>query len=117
MDGFPEPPRDALVAQAETSRHTVLEVGEGLPEKILHHVAVAVCIGMGESVAGRGHSPAKAAEPTRMDAQAVTDIIESDGVGELGKEQAHDMTPWREGAGFFVDAVLGCELCNEKRRN
>lgn len=117
MDGFPEPPRDALVAQAETSGHTVLEMGEGLPEKILHHVAVAVCIGMGEGVAGRRHGPAKAAEPARMNAQAVTDIIESEGVGELGEKQAHDMTPWREGAGFLVDAVLCCEPCNEKRRN
>ena len=62
--------------------------------------------------AGATTSP-QTAEPAGMDAQGVANVVEPDGVGELGEEQAHDMTPRCEGACLFVDAMPACELGHE----
>ena len=56
-------------------------------------------------------------ERAGVQAQGVADIIETEGVGELGEDQAHDMTPRREGAGLFCDAGVPGHLGHEVRRN
>ena len=43
-----------------------------------------------------------AGEWTGLQAQGIAHVIESDTVGELRVEQADDMTPRAEGAGFFI---------------
>ena len=52
-----------------------------------------------------------------MQAQAVTDIIEADGVNELGIEQRDDVTPVTERAGKFFRAQLAGQLGDEMGRN
>ncbi len=45
-------------------------------------------------------------KPPGMEAQGVADLVESDGVGELGEKQAHPMAPRGEAAGLPVDAMF-----------
>jgi hypothetical protein len=52
-----------------------------------------------------------------MVAHCVADIVEADGVGELGEEQRDDMTPRGKGARLFVDAVLLGEAGGEVGRD
>lgn len=52
-----------------------------------------------------------------MIAQGVADIVESEGMGELGVKQRDDVAPGTEGARLFVDAMLAGKLGNEVPRN
>jgi hypothetical protein len=70
-------------------------------------------VGIRVGVAGGRDGSPQTAEPAGMDAQGVANVVEPDGVGELGEEQAHDMTPRCEGACLFVDAMPACELGHE----
>ena len=53
------------------------------------------------------------AEPARMNAKGITDIVETNEVGELGKEQAHDVTPCGKATCLFVNTMLAGKLRNE----
>lgn len=113
MDRLAEAPGQALVADTESSRNETIEMVQRLPEKRLHHIAVASLVGVGEGIAGGRDGSAQTAEPARVDAQSVADIVESDGVGELREEQTDHMAPRGEGAGLLVDPVLTSELRDE----
>lgn len=52
-----------------------------------------------------------------MQAQTVTDIVETDGVNELGVEQRDDVTPVTEGAGELFRAQVAGQLDHEVGRN
>jgi len=41
-----------------------------------------------------------------MKSEPITNVVETDGMGELGVEQTHDMAPRGEAAGLFVHLVL-----------
>lgn len=117
MDGFAEAPGESLVTDTEAAGHESFKMLQCSPKKSLHHIAVACLIGMGEGVAGRSNGSAHAAEPTGVDAQGIADVVETDGVGELGEEQAHDMTPWGEGAGLPINAILSGEFWHQVSRD
>jgi hypothetical protein len=50
-------------------------------------------------------------------AQGIADIVEADGMTELGEEQTHDVTPRSERARLFVDAVLAGKSGDQVGRN
>ena len=52
-----------------------------------------------------------------MQPQGITDIVEPDGMGQLGIEQAHDMTPGRKRAGTLNHASIPRQLGHQMRRN
>ena len=52
-----------------------------------------------------------------MEPQAVTNIVETDGVNELGVKQRHHVTPMTEGAGEFSRAQIAGQLGDPMRRN
>lgn len=86
-------------------------------EEILGHLGGAFPIGAGERIlAGRGRATHRR-ERSRMQPQGIADIVETDGVGQLGVEQTHDMTPRRERAGAFGDAGVPRQLGHQMRRN
>ncbi len=103
MDRLAEAPGQPLVANAEATGHESFEMTQGLPKQCFHHVAVAGLVGMGQRVARGRDGPAQAAKPASVDAQGVADIVEPDGMSELGIDQTDDMTPRSEGPGFLVD--------------
>jgi len=84
----------------------MFEMIQGGPEQILHEVALTIFVGMGESIAGRSDGSPDAAQPAAMIAQSITNVVEPNGVSELGIDQGDDMTPRSEGPGFFINAVL-----------
>lgn len=90
---------------------------EHLPEEFLHHVAVAGFVGVGEGVFGRRRGTSDGGKLGGVMCQPVTDIVEADGMGQLGIEQGHDMTPWAEGAGLLVDAIFAGDFRHEVLRN
>jgi hypothetical protein len=86
-------------------------------EKVLGHLGGAFAVGGGERIlAGRSRA-AHRRERSRVQAQGIADIVEADGVGQLGVEQAHYMTPRREGASAFNDAGIPRQLGHQVCRN
>ena len=71
----------------------VLQVCEDGPEKVLRQLGWALAVGGGEPVLARAAGAANGRERARVQAQGIADVIEAEGVGELGEEQTHDMTP------------------------
>jgi len=87
-------------------------------EEVLGHLGGAFAVGGGKRVlAGRGRA-AHGRERSRVQPQGITDIVEADGVGQLGIEQAHDMAPRRERPGAFDDPSIprqfGHQVCRNK---
>jgi len=89
-----------------TSGHHAVKMGKGSPEKILHHIAIASFVSMRESVAGGCDCSTETTKPTGMNTQCVTDIVKSDGMSKLGKEQTDHVAPSRECSSLLVNAVL-----------
>ena len=52
-----------------------------------------------------------------MQAQGITDIIESDAVSQLRIEQRNHMTPRAEGADFLFHSRFASQLGNQKLGN
>ena len=90
-----------------------LEMPEHGPEELLGHFGVAVFSGMGKSVAARGRGTADGRERAAVEPEGVADIVEPDGVAELGIEHGDDMAPGREGAAEFIDAGVPGQLGDE----
>lgn len=103
-------------AAAETGVE-LLEMFEHPPEEVLGHLGWALTVGGGEAVFAGRAGPAQGRERTRVQPQGVADVVEAQGVGELGEDQAHHMAPRRETAGFFCDARIPGQLGDEVRRN
>ena len=108
-------PRAAIPAKAGVEFFQMAQDGV---EEVLGHLGGAFAVGGGERIlAGRGRATHRRERP-RMQAQGVADIVEADGMGQLGVEQAHHMTPRRERPGAFDDASIprqfGHQMCRNK---
>ena len=114
MDGGAEAVEEAFGAlgSGESGRKG-LEMPEHGPKELLGHFGVAVFSGMGKSVAARGRGTADGRERAAVEPEGVADIVEPDGVAELGIEHGDDMAPGREGAAEFIDAGVPGQLGNE----
>lgn len=117
MDDFLEPPWQSFVARPKATRRALFKMLEDLPEERLHHFAVTGLVGMGEGVACGGNRPPQASQPSGVVAQGIANVIESNGVGKLGVEQADNVTPRGECPRFFIDPILAGKLCNKMRGN
>jgi hypothetical protein len=90
-----------------------LEMPEHGPEELLGQRGAAVFSRVGKAVAARGRGAADGRERAAVNPEGVADIVESDGVAELGIEHGNDMAPCREGAAEFIDAGVPGQLGNE----
>ncbi len=81
-------------------------MSEHFPEQLLHHVTVAALVGMREAVAARSHRTTDRSQFGGMMTQAVTDIVESDSMGQLREKQTHYVAPRRERSRLFVNPML-----------
>lgn len=103
VDGALEAVEQPLaLAAAGKARVQALEMFQDRPEQLLGQDRVAVLVGVGEIVAGGRGGPAQGRERPGVQPQRVTDIVESEGVGQLRVEQRDDVAPRREGAGLLV---------------
>ena len=81
---------------------------EDRPEDLLREGGIAKFVGVGEVVlGGRGRS-AEGGERTGVEAKGIAEIVEADGVDQLGIDEGDDMTPGGESPRLFIDPdVLG----------
>jgi hypothetical protein len=108
----------ATVTSGRTKLRTKrLKVAEDAPEQLLHHIAIAVLVGMGKRIAARCNRPAYRSKLSGMMTQAIANIVQSNRVSQLGKQKADDMTPRREGARLFVHPVLTGKFFRQMRRD
>src|ERR1044071_8718670 len=57
-----------------------------------------------------GRGAANRAERARVQAQSVANVVEAQGMSQLGKEHRHDMTPRGVGTSFVVDTAFAAQL-------
>ena len=95
----------------------LLKMPEHLPEKFLHHVAVAMFVCVRESVARRRYSTSNRSQLRGMMPECVTHIVESNRMGKLGKYQTHHVTPRRECAGLLIHTMFTGKFFRHMRRD
>ena len=117
VNGAGEAPGPAAARPPIQGRTEAAQMSEHFPEQGLGQGGVAFLVGVREAVPARRGGPAQARERPGVQAQAVTDIVETDGVNELGIEQRHDMTPVTEGASELFRAEIAGQLGDEVGRN
>lgn len=83
-----------------------LEVGENRLKEGLGHGVVANLIGVREVVAAGQGRTAKGGEGAAKETEAIADVIQTDGVGELRMDEADNVAPRREGSRLGIDAAL-----------
>jgi len=71
----------------------------------------------GKGCCGWGRGSPDAGQWTRLQAQGITNVVESDAMGELRVDQRHHMTPRTEGAGSFIHFCFTGNLGHQKLRN
>ena len=86
------------------------------PEEFLGHLGRTHFVRMGKVVAGGGRGSPDAGQWTRLQAQGITNVVESDAMGELRVDQRHHMTPRTEGAGSFIHFCFTGNLGHQKLR-
>lgn len=106
-----------VAARRAKAGSKLLEMLEHFPEKLLHHVAVAVPVGVRKGVSARRYRSPNGSEFGRMMPQGVTDIVESDGMGQLREKQTHDMAPRRKSTSPFIDPILTGQFFGQMRRD
>lgn len=70
-----------------------LKMTQNRPESLLGQNRLPLFARVGKPVATRRGSPTKSREGAAMKLQGITHIVETNGVGQLGVEHCHDMTP------------------------
>jgi len=83
---------------------------EHRPENPFREAGVAFLVGVREIIAAGGRRGTERHQQTAVQTQPVADVVETDGVGELGVDQAHQMAPRAEGACLLVHAGFSREF-------
>jgi hypothetical protein len=94
-----------------------LQMAKHRPEDLLGKARVALLVGMGKIIAARRRGCPQRAQRSAVQPQGIANVVEPDGVCELGVDQADQMAPRREGARFFVHTDLSRQLRHQIGRN
>lgn len=117
VDPHLEAPQQPLaLASGGEVRAGVLKMNEGGPEQSFDEGGVTLLVGVGERVARR-RGDAETGERRRLEPQPIAEIVEADGVGELGEEHRGEMAGNAEGAGLRIDARFAGVAADEMARN
>lgn len=121
IDGVNVPPEAVWQSRVSTGRtesgSELLKMIKDLPKKGLHHIAVAVFVGIRKSVATGRHRSANHGQFCSVMAQGVANIIEADGMGKLSKKQTHHVTPRGKNAGLFIHTIIARKFLRQMRRD
>lgn len=109
--------RSAPTAAFKESRRGFLKRTEHAPEKLFGHGRIANFVGMGEAVATGGSAAANGGQGALVELKGIANVIEADGMCQLGMKQRDDMAPVGEVARFLVRASFSGQLGNKVRRN
>lgn len=107
----------AVAARRPEPRAKRLKVSQNAPKQFLHHVAVAVLVGVRERIAAWRHRAPDCSEFGTEVAKAVADIVQPDRVGQLCEQKTDHVAPRSEGAGLFVHAMLAGKFFRQMRRD
>ena len=91
--------RPAAGAEARMQLLQMLEHG---PKQLFRQLRVPLAVGVGERVLAGRRGPTNRRQRSRMQVQRITDIVETQGVGQLGVEQTQNMTPRTKRPGVGV---------------
>jgi UDP-2,3-diacylglucosamine pyrophosphatase LpxH len=80
------------------SGRKLLQVLEHRPEQPFSQRRVEALIGMRKIVTVRSRRPTQSRKWIAVQSQRVTDVVQTDSVGQLCKDHAHHMTPRAEGS-------------------
>ena len=99
------------------SRVQRLEMSQDAPEQFLHHVAIAVPVGVRERIAAWCDRTPDRSKFGSVVSKAVADIVQPNRVGQLRKQKTDYMAPRSEGAGLLVHAMLARKFFRQVRRD
>ena len=102
---------------AGKGRDERLQMSQDGAEELLDHFRVAGAVGVGKGVFGGRGGAAQSRERTGVQAQRITHVIETEGVSQLGVEQADDLAPGAESAGVIFDAGVAGQFGHQVWRN
>jgi len=106
MDGLAKAPQVTIpefpLGEAGGLLHQVIH---HFPVKVFRHLTGPDLVGVAEVVPAWGHCASDRRQRIPVHLQAVTDIIQADGVGDLSVQQGHDVTPRRVSPTLLVDAM------------
>ena len=91
----------AVATRRSEPRIKRLEMPGGQSKQLLHHVTVAVLVGVRERVAAWWHRTTNRSKFCAMVAKAITDIVQPNRMGELSKKKTHYMTPRSKSSGLL----------------
>ena len=94
-----------------------MEVLEHRPEKSFSQCSVAALIGVGKIVTTRSRRPAQGRKRPAVQSERVAHIIKADGMGQLCKEHAHNVTPCTEGSRHGIHTGFSRKFRNQMQRN
>src|SRR5438445_3496951 len=92
-----EPEGEARATSSPKARMELLQMLEHRPEQRLGHFRIALPVGMRERVLAGRRCAANGRQRTGVQPQGIAHVVETQGVGELGVEQTHHMTPGAKG--------------------
>ena len=95
----------------------LLQMLEHRPEELLGQLRVAFPVGVGEGVLARRGGPANRRQGTGVQPQRIAHVVESQGVGQLGVEQADHMAPRPKRPGLGVYPGVPGQLRHEMSGN
>ncbi len=93
MDQTLETEGELRTATGAAARMKLWQMIEYVPEQLLGQERVALAVGVRERVLAGRRGGANCRQGTGVQAQRITDVVEAEGMSELGVEQTHDMTP------------------------
>ena len=118
MDNTPETPGDPLASFATGKAGLEsLQMAKHRPENIFRQVGISLLVGVREIIPAWWRRATERHEHSAVQTQPVTDVVKTDGMGELCINQANQMTPRAEGACFLVHTGLLRQLRNKIRWN
>ncbi len=107
----------AVATRRSELRIKRLEMLKDSPKQLLHHVTVAVLVGVRERVAAWWHRTTNRSKFCAMVTKAVTNVVQPNCMSELSEKKTHHMTPRSKGSGSFVHTVFLRKFCRQVRRD
>ena len=109
--------QSAVTTRRAEPRAKRLQVPQNAPEQFLHHIAVAVLVGMRERVAAWRNRTTDRSKFGGVVPEAVANIVQPNRVRQLREKKADHVAPRSEGAGLFVHAMLAGKFFRQVRRD
>jgi hypothetical protein len=93
------------------------QVAQHRPNEVFGHRRRSLPVGMGKAVATGRRGPTEAGQRPRVQLEGITHVVETEAMGQLGIDLAHDMTPRREGARLVLGPRRPGDLRDATLRN